>query len=200
MRKRGREGERREGPKALFGRGLVASALLSRAVSAATRRSGTSASPGVGPEDCPPPVLYDQRWVQLGFLASLALLSDLVCFSVASTPQTWDLVFHQSASNLIDLFLFTNVFSCLAEPWIIRKFGLRAPIVGAGALMAVGCLLRSGLPFTGDLPDYVTVVGGSSTTTTTTTTTNNNNSNNNMYITNDDDNNNNNDNDDDNDI
>ena len=112
-------------------------------------------------DSCPPPVLYGQRWVQLAFLALLALLSDLVCFSVAATPATWSKVFGQDPASLIDIFLFTNVFSCFIEPFVIRNFGLRTPIVGAAMLMAVGCWLRSGVPFLGDgLPGYSTVVIG----------------------------------------
>eukprot|EP00435_Cladocopium_sp_Y103_P044757 s2908_g12.t1 len=94
-------------------------------------------------DSCPPPVLYKQRWVQLAFLALLALLSDLVCFSVAATPGTWT----KDPASLIDIFLFTNVFACFIEPFVIRNFGLRTPIVGAAMLMAVGCWLRSGIPF-----------------------------------------------------
>ncbi|CAJ1458589.1 unnamed protein product, partial [Effrenium voratum] len=112
-------------------------------------------------ENCPPPVLYTQRWVQLAFLALLALVSDLVCFSVAATPATWTKVFGQDPASLIDIFLFTNVFACFLEPYVIRKFGLRIPIVGAAVLMAVGCWLRSGIPFSGEeLPGYSTVVAG----------------------------------------
>ncbi|CAE7816047.1 unnamed protein product [Symbiodinium sp. CCMP2456] len=112
-------------------------------------------------ESCPPPVLYKQRWVQLAFLALFALISDLVCFSVAATPATWNKVFGQDPATLIDIFLFTNVFACFIEPFIIRNFGLRIPIVGAALLMAVGCFLRSGMPFQGDeLPGYNTVVAG----------------------------------------
>lgn len=111
--------------------------------------------------ECPPPVLYDQRWVQLGFLAVLALLSDLVCFSVAATPESWVKVFGQDPALLIDLFLFTNVFACFLEPYLIKAFGLRMPIVGAASLMAIGCALRSGIPFIGAvLPEYNAVVAG----------------------------------------
>lgn len=112
-------------------------------------------------DSCPPPVLYKQRWVQLAFLALLALLSDLVCFSVAATPGTWTKVFGQDPASLIDIFLFTNVFACFIEPFVIRNFGLRTPIVGAAMLMAVGCWLRSGIPgLDENLPGYTTVVIG----------------------------------------
>jgi len=112
-------------------------------------------------EECPPPILYPQRWVQLAFLALLALLSDLVCFSVAAVPQTWVDIFGQDPATLIDIFLFTNVAACFLEPFLIRKFGLRIPIVGAAILMAVGCALRSGVPFIGGgLPSYMVMVMG----------------------------------------
>ncbi|CAJ1455025.1 unnamed protein product [Effrenium voratum] len=130
---------------------------------AAVSHPGTDASllPCCLVENCPPPVLYTQRWVQLAFLALLALVSDLVCFSVAATPATWTKVFGQDPASLIDIFLFTNVFACFLEPYVIRKFGLRIPIVGAAVLMAVGCWLRSGIPFSGEeLPGYSTVVAG----------------------------------------
>lgn len=114
-----------------------------------------------GEEPCPPPVLYPERWVQLAFLSLLALLSDWVCFSVAAVPEPWTKVFGEGPENLIDLFLFTNVFFCFIEPYAIKAFGLRTPIVGAGLLMAAGCVLRSGVPFVGEvLPEYVTMVAG----------------------------------------
>jgi len=118
-----------------------------------------------GPTDvepmCNPPVLYPQRWVQLAFLALLALISDLVCFSVSATPETWTQIFNEDAAILIDLFLFTNVFSCFLEPFLVKTFGLRIPIVGAALLMAVGCGLRSGIPFVGQkLPPLATIIAG----------------------------------------
>jgi len=124
-------------------------------------RLSSEGSVGTSSAECPPPVLYPQRWVQLTFLALLALLSDLVCFSVAATPETWQKVFGQDSATLIDLFLFTNVFSCFLEPFLIRKLGLRIPIVAAAVLMSMGCALRSGVPFVGEqLPGYATVVAG----------------------------------------
>lgn len=84
-----------------------------------------------------------------------------MCFSVAATPATWTKVFGQDPASLIDIFLFTNVFACFLEPFVIRNFGLRTPIVGAAVLMALGCWLRSGVPFMGEeLPGYSTVVIG----------------------------------------
>jgi len=104
--------------------------------------------------------LYPQRWVQLGYLAVLALLSDWVCFSVAAAPETWVQTYAQDPATLIDIFLFTNVFFCFAEPAIVRRVGLRNCIVGAAIVMSSGCALRSGIPLTGAVPSYPFVVAG----------------------------------------
>ena len=104
--------------------------------------------------------LYPQRWVQLGYLAVLALLSDWVCFSVAAAPETWVQTYAHDPATLIDIFLFTNVFFCFAEPAIVRRVGLRNCIVGAAIVMSSGCALRSGIPLTGAVPSYPFVVAG----------------------------------------
>lgn len=94
------------------------------------------------------PKVYKQRWVQLGYLSVLALLSDWICFSVAASPSTFEAAYAgHSAATLIDIFLFTNVASCFLVTDTVSKFGLDKAIKGASALMAVGCLLRSGLSF-----------------------------------------------------
>jgi hypothetical protein len=114
----------------------------------------------------PPPAegevfkLYPYRWVQLGYLSLLALLSDWVCFSVAAAPATWEAAYGRDPATLIDIFLFTNVFFCLLEPAIVRRVGLRNVVVGAGTAMAVGCALRSGLPTSVALQPYSLVVAG----------------------------------------
>jgi len=132
-----------------------------RATRMATMRRVAEGVEVLPEEACPPPTLYPQRWVQLLVLALLALLSDLVCFSVAATPETWTKVFDQDPATLIDIFLFTNVAACFLEPYLVRKYGLRVPIVAAALLMAVGCALRSGVPFVGEqLPGYFVVVAG----------------------------------------
>jgi len=106
------------------------------------------------------PILYDQRWVQLGLLSLLALISDWVCFGNSAIPNTWEQVTGHGAEQLIDIFLFTNVFSCFFFTDIARTFGLRKSVVGAAALMTAGCFLRSGVPFAGLVPSYAQVVAG----------------------------------------
>mmetsp|Transcript_4745 Transcript_4745/g.6742 ORF Transcript_4745/g.6742 Transcript_4745/m.6742 type:complete len:598 (+) Transcript_4745:188-1981(+) len=93
------------------------------------------------------PQVYPQRWVQLGYLSLLALLSDWICFSTAAAPSTFEDSFGHSSASLIDLFLFTNVASCFLVTDTVAKFGLQRCIQGAGVLMAAGCWLRSGFGF-----------------------------------------------------
>ena len=94
------------------------------------------------------PQVYPQRWVQLGYLSILALLSDWICFSVAAAPETFEASFHgHSAASLIDIFLFTNVASCFLVTDIVAKIGLQRSIQGAAILMTVGCWFRSGFAF-----------------------------------------------------
>lgn len=122
-------------------------------------RSSVSLQAGAATES-EPIVLYDQRWVQLGLLALLALVSDLVCFAVAAAPASWEHQFNHEPSALIDIFLFTNVLSCFAVTDITRLVGLRRAVTGAALLMSAGCALRSGIPLAGGLPPYTYEVVG----------------------------------------
>jgi len=92
------------------------------------------------------PRVYPQRWVQLGYLSLLALMSDWICFSVAASPSTYENAFpgRPPASYLIDVFLIANVFSCFLVTDSVKKFGLSKCVKGAAILMTVGCALRSG--------------------------------------------------------
>jgi len=103
--------------------------------------------------------LDPQRWTQLALLSSLALISDLVCFSTVAVPDTWALVEGHAASQLIDIFLFSNVVSCFLYTDIAAAFGLRRVLTFAAFLMAVGCWLRCGSP-TFDMPTPAGVEGG----------------------------------------
>ncbi|KAL7570863.1 hypothetical protein ACA910_018928 [Epithemia clementina (nom. ined.)] len=98
------------------------------------------------------PQVYPQRWIQLGYLSMLALISDWICFSVAAVPSTYEQAFHHSAAQLIDFFLFTNVVTSFLVTDFVDKFGLKNSIQGAAVLMALGCWLRSGLSFLPVLP------------------------------------------------
>lgn len=98
------------------------------------------------------PQVYSQRWVQLGYLSILALMSDWICFSVAAVPSTYEEAFSHSAASLIDLFLFTNVASSFLVTDIVDKVGLQRAVQTASVLMAVGCWFRSGVSFLPIIP------------------------------------------------
>jgi Major Facilitator Superfamily len=104
------------------------------------------------------PRVYKQRWIQLGYLSILALLSDWICFSVAAVPTVYENAFPtHTAASIIDLFLFTNVVSCFVVTDIVRRIGLQKAIQYSSALMMIGCWLRcGGLAFMGSEPSTVT--------------------------------------------
>ncbi|GMI29908.1 hypothetical protein TeGR_g1073, partial [Tetraparma gracilis] len=88
--------------------------------------------------------LSPDRWVMLGYLSILALLSDWVCFSNAASPHTFEALYpDHSYASLIDMFLFTNVFSSFLVTDTISKVGLSNAIKASSLLMFFGCLLRS---------------------------------------------------------
>jgi MFS transporter, FLVCR family, MFS-domain-containing protein 7 len=76
-------------------------------------------------------------------LSFLALISDWVCFSTASSPRTFEAVYNHNAEFLIDIFLYSNVFSCFFVTDTVLKLGMEKSIKGAASLMLFGCLLRS---------------------------------------------------------
>lgn len=104
---------------------------------------------GNGPEPSPQEeyTLYGDRWVQLGILSLLALLSDWACFAAVGSPKAWIYSFKHNPEELVDLFLCFNVAACLLFTDITRIFGLRKVVTTAAGLMAVGCTLRSGVSF-----------------------------------------------------
>ena len=82
----------------------------------------------------------------MAYLSLLALFSDWICFSVASAPETFQATYvGHSAASLIDIFQFTNAASCLLVTDTVSRFGLGKSIKDAAALIATGCLFRSGL-------------------------------------------------------
>lgn len=93
------------------------------------------------------PQVVPQRWVQLAYLSLLALLSDWVCFSVASVPSTYEANFGHPAASIIDIFLFTNVATSFLVTDVVARFGLQRAIQGAALFMSAGVWLRAGVGF-----------------------------------------------------
>ncbi len=82
--------------------------------------------------------LDPHRWVQLGLLALLALISDWVCFATTANPGEWLSIQGHEASELIDIFLCANVASCFLYTDVAARFGLRKVMIFAASLMAAG--------------------------------------------------------------
>mmetsp|Transcript_9796 Transcript_9796/g.20724 ORF Transcript_9796/g.20724 Transcript_9796/m.20724 type:complete len:655 (-) Transcript_9796:256-2220(-) len=103
------------------------------------------------------PTVYPQRWIQLGYLSTLALISDWVCFSTASIPDVFEAAYPgKTSEGLIDKFLFMNVMSCLCVTDAVARFGLQRCTKASSLLMTLGCWLRSGL---GIVPVFFDLLG-----------------------------------------
>ena len=86
-------------------------------------------------------VLYNERWLMMGILSLLALLSDWACFAAVGGTRTWIKCFNHNPDELIDLFLFSNVISCFLFTDVTRRFGLKNVTIFASGLMFLGCRL-----------------------------------------------------------
>ena len=103
------------------------------------------------------PRTFTHRWVQLGYLSALALLSDWICFSTASNPEAFERAYPgRTSAGLIDKFLFMNVASCFLVTDIVARYGLQRTVQTSSALMAAGCWFRSGL---GIIPVVASMTG-----------------------------------------
>jgi len=103
------------------------------------------------------PMTVPHRWVQLGYLSLLALLSDWICFSTASNPEAFEHAYPgRTSAGLIDKFLFTNVASCFFVTDVVARYGLQRCVQWSSILMALGCWLRSGL---GIIPVVARILG-----------------------------------------
>ena len=94
--------------------------------------------------DSPIIQLHFQRWIQLGYLSGLAMLSDWICFSVAASAETFEELYDiEDSTKLIDWFLFVNVATCFLVTDCVAKYGLRTCIRWSAALMAIGTWFRA---------------------------------------------------------
>ena len=85
-----------------------------------------------------PLALDPHRWVQLGILSMLALLSDWTCFATVAVPSEWMTLEGHDAAELIDIFLASNVVSCFLFTDIAARLGLKKVVTGAATMMAGG--------------------------------------------------------------
>lgn len=92
--------------------------------------------------DDPVPRPQGIRWIMLFYLSALAMLSDWICFCAAPIASFIRRDLDLDDSNLVAIFLATNVAFCLLEPATVRKYGLRVAVAMGAIVMAVGCGLR----------------------------------------------------------
>ena len=86
--------------------------------------------------------LYDSRWAHLFMLSFLAFVSDWVCFATAAVPGEWMVLEGHEASELVDIFLCANVFSCFLYTDVTAAVGLRRAVTAAALATTtrpVGC-------------------------------------------------------------
>ncbi|CAM9430046.1 unnamed protein product [Phaeothamnion confervicola] len=103
----------------------------------------------------------EARWRVLLTLATLNLLSDWICFSVAPISAYAEAEFPGlRPSVLVAAFLVANVSATLTEPYLLRRFGLHRIVVAAAAVMLAGNLLKAGLPVVAPNRSAALVVAG----------------------------------------
>jgi MFS transporter, FLVCR family, MFS-domain-containing protein 7 len=87
--------------------------------------------------------VYFQRWIQLGYLSGLTMLSDWVCFSVAASRETFEEIYKlDDSTKLIDWFFLATIISCFMVTDCVSKFGLQRSIQASAIVMAVGTWFR----------------------------------------------------------
>jgi MFS transporter, FLVCR family, MFS-domain-containing protein 7 len=87
--------------------------------------------------------VYFQRWIQLGYLSGLTMLSDWVCFSVAASRETFEEIYKlDDSTKLIDWFFLATIISCFMVTDCVSKFGLQRSIQASAVVMAVGTWCR----------------------------------------------------------
>jgi hypothetical protein len=93
----------------------------------------------------PPPRADPQQWVQLLYLSLLGMVSNWVCFSKVLVPRAYAWVYPgRMSKGLVDLFLVTNVVSCLIFTNAVSRFGLMNCVRVGLVTMTAGCWLRCG--------------------------------------------------------
>ena len=89
--------------------------------------------------------LYWERWVMLGYIAFLNLLSDWTCYSVAPIATLANQSFGKIyPDQLVVIFLSANAISSACEPVVLSRLGLRRTIVLGALLLMMGSVIKSG--------------------------------------------------------
>lgn len=94
--------------------------------------------------------VYSHRFVNLALLSALNFLSDWQCFSFAPIHSLAEEQFEGlQPETLVSIFLLSNFMATLIEPKIVQWFGLRGCVTLGSMFLAIGSLVKSGIPFFG---------------------------------------------------
>ena len=89
--------------------------------------------------------VYSTRWIMLGYMSLLNLLSDWTCYSVAPiamlTQETYGDVDPES---LVTVFLGANAVASALEPMVLGRLGLRRTVLLRSLLLTLGSIVKSG--------------------------------------------------------
>jgi MFS family permease len=90
--------------------------------------------------------VYPSRWIMLGYMSILNLMSDWTCYSVAPIAK---LTIDKYGGDvdpevLVTVFLLANTVASALEPAILGRLGLRRTILFGASLLMVGSIVKSG--------------------------------------------------------
>jgi len=92
-------------------------------------------------------VVYQHRFVNLALLSLLNFLSDWQCYSIAPIAMLAEAKYDGLNSEVIvSLFLFCNFLSTIAEPAVVRAYGLRGCVALGSLFLAIGSIVKAGFP------------------------------------------------------
>jgi len=89
--------------------------------------------------------VYSTRWIMLGYMSVLNLLSDWTCYSVAPIAiLTADAFGEVDPEALVTVFLGANAVASAMEPMILGRLGLRRTVLFGALLLMIGSIIKSG--------------------------------------------------------
>jgi len=103
---------------------------------------------GNGGDDGETYKVYGSRWIMLGYLSAMNLMSDWTCYSVAPIAALVNEAYGGiRPTALVCTFLGANAIASACEPLVLSRLGLRRTITLGSLLLALGSLIKSGIPY-----------------------------------------------------
>jgi len=89
--------------------------------------------------------VYTSRWIMLGYMSMLNLLSDWTCYSIAPIALLTRSAFGDvDPESLVTVFLGANAMASALEPAILGRLGLRRTVVFGAMICMLGSIIKSG--------------------------------------------------------